>query len=577
MTQTVPSNGTAPAAALSSQGEGRSAPAGAKGWRFSPHVIIFFSSACIMIVELVAGRLIARTLGSSLYTWTSIIGVVLAGMSLGNYIGGRMADRWRPRAFLGWLFLGASATCLATLLLNGFLSQSAWFSRVVENWQMNLPTRIVVSTLVLFLLPALMLGTISPATAKLALDRSHTVGGTIGSVYAWGAIGSIVGTFVAGFWLIAALGARGVVLAVALALGLIGLSLGPRRAVHAAWVTVVVALLWLSQTAWEAAFQVACRFGVQEGEEVTAWSNETSAWEGTGRYERPSFARDGNYQFVKVCSFDDDDDTGRELHKLELDSLLHGYVDLSDPSYLEYEYERIYGALAKIFAEGRGSISAFFIGGGSYTFPRWVQHEWPGSRCDVAEIDPLVLEANHQALGLPRDTTIRTYLNDARVVVNELPARGQYDLILGDAFNDLAVPWHLTTLEFHRKLRRLLRDDGVLLTNIIDDVEAGGLFLGAYIETVQRVFAHVYVFCTDPDGVKEGQETFVVAATDADDAELHERLGALLPGHGEDFPGSLLTAEDLARLKARCRGRILTDDDAPVENLMEPVVRRKQM
>src|SRR5437870_213016 len=82
-----------------------------KGWLYTPHLIIFITSACVMVVELVAGRLIGRHLGSSLYTWTSIIAVVLAGMSIGNFLGGRMADRWKVESFLGWLFFIASAMC----------------------------------------------------------------------------------------------------------------------------------------------------------------------------------------------------------------------------------------------------------------------------------------------------------------------------------------------------------------------------------------------------------------------------------------------------------------------------------
>src|SRR5512139_857017 len=193
------------------------------GWPYSPHVIIFFSSACIMVVELVAGRLIARHLGSSLYTWTSIIGVVLAGMSIGNFIGGRMADRWSPERSLGWLFLVASGACVLSLGLNSVVAEAQ------QGWKVLFPLRVVFSTLLIFLLPAFLLGTISPVTAKMALDRSKTVGSTTGSVYAWRAVGSIVGTFATGFFLIAALGAKGVVLLIAAGLGLIGLFLGPWR------------------------------------------------------------------------------------------------------------------------------------------------------------------------------------------------------------------------------------------------------------------------------------------------------------------------------------------------------------
>ena len=183
-------------------------PAAREGWPYTPHVVVFFSAACIMVIELVAGRLIARHLGSSLYTWTSIIGVVLAGMSIGNYTGGRMADRWRPSQFVGWLFLLASLTCLLTLVLNHVLAVHAPFD------SMHWPARVFSSVLVVFMVPALVLGMISPAMAKMALERSDAVGTTIGSVYAWATVGSIVGTLATGFYLIAALGAQGVVLVI---------------------------------------------------------------------------------------------------------------------------------------------------------------------------------------------------------------------------------------------------------------------------------------------------------------------------------------------------------------------------
>ena len=114
------------------------------GWTFTPHALIFMSSACIMVVEIVAGRLIARHLGSSLYTWTSIIGVVLAGMSLGNYVGGRMADLWSAKSFLGWLFMASAVTCLASLFINHGMSSGL----LLDGW--HWPARILVSVLIIF-------------------------------------------------------------------------------------------------------------------------------------------------------------------------------------------------------------------------------------------------------------------------------------------------------------------------------------------------------------------------------------------------------------------------------------------
>lgn len=515
-----------------------------------PHALIFFSSACIMVIELVAGRLIARHLGSSLYTWTSIIGVVLAGMSIGNAIGGRMADRAPPRAFLGWLFTVASMCCLLTLVLNASLSDHSPLEGL--HW----PARVFFTVLLIFLLPAFVLGTISPATAKLALERSERLGQTIGSVYAWGAVGSIVGTLATGFWLISALGVQGVVLVIALGLALVGLGLGPRRWAHGAWALLIVGLLILSRTSSAEAATVAVHLGLTE---------DTSAF---------LFAEDGDYQYVKVyrkrAEDRDDGQHARTLRVLALDHLIHGYIDPEDPRYLHYRYERVYRDVARRYVGQRRRIAAFFIGGGSYTFPRLVRTLWPGSRVDVAEIDPLVLYANHQALGLPRDTAIHTHLVDARNAVDDMEDDRRYDLIFGDAFNDLSVPAHLVTVEFTRKLAAHLEPHGAYLLNVIDDFRSG-LFLCAMVETMKRVFAHVYVFTTSRWGVSGGRSTFVAAGSQRP-LEVAD-WGA---GHSGPHYGSVLSAQEMGELRERCDGRVLTDDAAPVENLLQPVVSRRE-
>ena len=603
----------------------QAATVGQRGWRFTPHVIIFFSSACIMIVELVAGRLIARHLGSSLYTWTTIIGVVLAGMSIGNWIGGRLADRWPSKAFLGWLFMIASATCALALLTNYLFAdvtgdQVAWLPKWLKDYfqqpgEGKWVARIVLAVVVIFLPPAMALGTISPATAKLALDRCSKVGSTIGSVYAWGAVGSIVGTFATGFYLIVLLGATGVVLTTALGLAVIGLCLGPHRWAHVIWVLLLAAALLLAKAPLDfvrrallggQSQSVAARaldraewwgyeLGLRNGQKGMVWDAELEMEIPDGTWQRYPFAADSNYQFVRV---EDKLESGRMLRMLTLDYLIHGYVDMDDPTYLHYDYERLYCDVARRYYQMSPralpldkSVDAFFIGGGAYTFQRWVMCEWPGSRVEVAEIDPAVVDANHEATGLERDTPIRTYVGDARNVVDDLPPDRKYDFIFGDAFTDLSVPFHLTTLEFSRKVAGHLKPDGAYLVNVIDDFRFGE-FLGAYVLTLQRVFKHVYVFCTDPEGVSEGRETFVVAASnvpldvrgmgpselpaDEDEDEYAEDYeGEIGGGNPERFRGSLLTPENLAELQRKCGRRILTDDNAPVENLLEPVVRTR--
>jgi len=517
------------------------------GWRYTPHVIVFFSSAFIMVVEIVAGRLVARHLGSSLYTWTSIIGVILAGMSAGNYIGGRLADRWRPERLLGLLFLVASVAGLSVLPMNRMFPACEFFEEMM--W----PTRTFLTVFGIFLVPAVALGTISPPAAKMAVERGEAVGRSIGGVYAWGAVGSIAGTFITGFWLIASLGSRGVVLSVSFALAMMAVLLGPKRWAAAIWAAILAALLIVSQfppyAAWKAEAAIDT-LGLREDAEGV-------------------IAMDSNYQFINVHQSRSDTDSSRQLLTLRLDYLIHGYVDPNDTSHLEYKYERLYSHVVRRFFNNMETVSAFFIGGGSYTFPRWVLFQWPGSHVDVAEIDPLVVDVNYNALGLPLDTPIRTFSTDARNVVDSLPAEAKYDLIVGDAFNDLSVPFHLTTLEFNEKVKSHLSPGGLYMVNLIDDWRFGRL-LGAYFLTLKKTFPYAYAFCTETGGVKEGRETFVLAASmrslEVDDWK---------PGHNSGFPGSVLTEKQLIKLAAKSGGRILTDDNAPVENLLEPVVRQR--
>jgi len=537
--------GSTPATAELPKAPAPSATPLAKGWPYTPHVVVFCSAACIMVVELVAGRLIGRHLGSSLYTWTSIIGVILAGMSIGNYIGGRMADRWKPEHYVGFLFLASSVVCLSTLFLNHLFAVKEPFEA------MRWPWRVFLSVLTIFTMPALVLGTISPAMAKMALERSNAVGTTIGSVYAWATVGSIVGTLATGFYLIALLGAQGLVLAISLGLALIGLAMGPMRWLHAIWVVALGFGFYLAFSGSAFAMDKGYDFGLREESEHL-------------------FGTDSDYQYVKVYKEKSTKDKNREIHVMALDYLIHGYVDIKDPTHLEYDYEKVYRDVARRMARGKKKVASFFLGGGSYTFPRWVLHEWPGSRVEVAELDPMVLEANHAAMGLSRETPIKTYTMDARNAVDSLPRDAKFDLIFGDAFNDLSVPWHLTTVEFVRKLRAHLTPDGAYLANIIEDIRCGA-FLGATYNTLKKVFPHVVILCTEKEGISDGRETFVVAASNAP-----IQTSDWMPGHSSDFTGSVLTEQHLARLHKSSKGRVLTDDDSPVENLLECVVRNRK-
>ena len=163
--------------------------------RLRPYGLAFLSSLCIMILELVASRLVARHVGASLTVWTSVIGIMLAGICLGNVLGGRLADRVEPSQGVGPLFALGTFLTLACLWVNAYAG-------VIPDVE-SLPwLRTILVVIVDFLIPTTVLGMVGPVVAKMAVEQSANSGSAVGNVYFSGAVGSIVGTFVAGFYLI---------------------------------------------------------------------------------------------------------------------------------------------------------------------------------------------------------------------------------------------------------------------------------------------------------------------------------------------------------------------------------------
>jgi spermidine synthase len=248
-----------------------------------------------------------------------------------------------------------------------------------------------------------------------------------------------------------------------------------------------------------------------------------------------------------------------------LDHLIHSYVDLDDPTALDYGYERAYADLTQAHAAGRPPIDTLFIGGGGYAFPRYVEATYDGASVDVIEIDPAVIKVAHEQLGLPPNSRIRSFNQDARMFLREWADPKQYDIIYGDAFNDLSVPYHLTTVEFNRVVASRLKPDGMYLANVIDKL-AGGEFLKAYANSLRAVFPYVYIFARGDALMPFDRNTYVLMAS----RQPLERakLDAVT---SEEMALAKTTTMPDARLNDYLRsGRALTltDDFAPVDQLL---------
>src|SRR4051794_11178239 len=286
------------------------------------------------------------------------------------------------------------------------------------------------------------MGTVSPVVAKLAIERVRRLdraGRAIGQVYAWGMVGSILGTFLAGFVLIDLLGTKGLTLILGTALAFAATALG--TVWHAAWAGIPLGLCVIAFLPGAWFEQKGAAWGLREERGNPATTEDANAW-----------IDESDYYYIKVTNEPDADGQKRTL---VLDNLIHGYFILGHPERLDYDYEHIYALVTRRIAESkakaeglpkaeRAPLNTLFLGGGSYTFPRYLRHTYPNTEAEVAEIDPAVTRTNRKVLGLtPGDEEhIKTTWGDARQFVTNNQGK-KFDIVFGDAFNDFSVPWHL--------------------------------------------------------------------------------------------------------------------------------------
>ena len=532
------------------------------------NIVVFIASFCTLVIELVAGRIMAPYVGVSLYTWTSIIGVVLAGISIGAYLGGRIADRYPRSSTLGWLLflsgLGAFSISPLTNLIGG------------AQFQTSLMARILLITTIIFFVPSCLLGMISPVVVRLTLNNLEKTGNVVGKIYAFSTLGSILGTFATGFYLISWMGTRSILLTMGIILILSALIFGGFFRSKKA-LTLFFLLLFLSFLLPIVGLHV---YAITNPEE---FSFPISPIESVKTYysyafkfpleEEAYFFTESDYYTIKLKK-SIKGNNGDPLESLVLDHLVHSYTDLKDPLYLEYEYIRMYEEMVRWQAKGRKSFKALFLGGGGYTFPRFIEAKYPKAEIHVVEIDPEITRVVKKYLGVSENGRIRSLNEDGRWFVMNCKEKGSYDFIFGDAFNDLSIPYHLTTKEFAMQLKSLLKPDGVLMANVIDSFKKGA-FMPSYIRTLEEAFGkgNVHLMTLSSDYEKIGISTCVIVASpqrlDMDD------FVRAVKGKGEEMTSHVVPQEQLQEYLKERYSVILTDDYVPVDNLIAPIFEER--
>lgn len=480
---------------------------------------VFVSSALLLVLEIVAGRLIAPYVGVSLYTWTSIIGVILAGLSLGNWLGGLWADARGSARGAGLVLAAGGIYCILSLTLLGSAG------RLVQTQGFSLLGASFLLAAVLFFTPALLIGVVTPLLTTLALRLDPRTGHVVGRMHALAAVGSIAGTFAAGYWLVQTFGSRAVVLGCGLAL-------------------LALALPFLRGTRGVAALLLAAGAG-------------TLVWQRDGL--ATACDRESAYFCIRVADHSADAPFG-EARGLVLDHLLHGINHAALPELLIAPYvqaldELVYAHFGEGYDEG---LDWFFAGGGAYSHPRAVRALSPASRVTIAELDPEVTAVATERLFLdPKG--LRILHQDARLALGREPEAG-LDVIIGDVFHDVAVPYHLVTREFAALVRSRLTADGIYAMNLVDAFPDPRL-LKAVVKTLRTEFRQTDVWMEGPP--EASRVTFVITATDA--GRLPDEVAARggIPRRWSrvtDMLDRFGTPMDEVPL--------LTDDYAPVESLI---------
>jgi predicted membrane-bound spermidine synthase len=482
-------------------------------------VLTFTAAASVLVLEIAAGRLLAPYVGVSLTTYTGIIGSILAGIALGAWLGGRAADAVGPLPLIGPTFILGGVSAIAAVPIVGLFGGVGLGDGLVA---------IVVLATTGFVIPAAVLSAAAPMLVRGTLTDLATSGSIVGRLSAIGTVGAITGTFATGFVLLGLVPTRVLIVSVGIVLVAIGLALtlGLRRTGRGSASAIAVAVLLSGGFAL----------------------SQPSACDTESAYYCIAIRTEPSEPDVRV---------------LVLDALTHAAVDLRDPTNLEFGYLRRFAdATAQLRAAYGAAIDVLHVGGGGFTFPRYLEAMHPDARQVVLELDPRILEIARTELGYVPSDRIDVRLGDARQSIRALPSDA-FDLVFGDAFGGLAVPWHLTTTEFLDEVLRVLRPGGAYVMNVIDYPPLG--FVRAEAATAAARFPYVAVLSgrRTIEGASGGNLVLVASETTIDRAALEEAIAGWIE------PPDTVVLADRAEVDAFIgESVVLTDDFAPVDQLL---------
>ncbi|MDR1132705.1 MAG: fused MFS/spermidine synthase [Synergistaceae bacterium] len=486
----------------------------------------FLCGACVMVLEMAGSRVMAPYMGTSLVVWTSLIGIIMVSLTLGYWLGGRVADKRPEKKILYYIILAAA---LVTAIVGAIATPVL---DALSEGVRNVYAASVMASAVLFAVPSVLLGMVSPFIVRLAMNNVISSGGTVGKFSALSSAGSIIGTFLGGFVLISFFSSGTILFMVAFVLALVALILRGGKAV----LPVIAAV-----------FAAACGFYFESADiEREAKFMETAEISGEITVET-------HYNTIKIMERAANG-TNLRIRILQTDplgaqSLM--YVDRPDDLYSDYtKYSD------RAFPYKQDAKNILMLGGGGYCVPKHIGATRPDVAVDVVELDPGITDVARKYFNLTDRPGQRIFHEDARMFVNRESEAGarKYDAVFEDVFgSSYNIPFHMTTAECMAKIRAMMSDDGVFVINIISSLD-GELFSGIYA-SVASAFPTVMIYpATSPNSIRARQNIMIVAL--ANENEPYRAAG-------DDYTASLLSHRWTNFFEPKIAA--FTDAFAPVE------------
>ena len=490
-------------------------------------VTVFIAGAMILILELAAARIMVPYFGTSNIIWTSIIGIILFSSSVGYFLGGILADskpvykkdktkgkgggliedKRRKYSMLGVIITLSGIWILALPMFNTVVLKS------IGAHISDIRVGAVLASVILFLPPTILLGIVSPFAVKLKLEDLSSTGKIAGKLSAIATLGSIAGTFLAGFLLIPLMGSSKI-------LFLVGITL----------VTLSI-FVYLSNFKTIVLKCLVCVLLLFTGHSVKDTIVDVDSEYGRIMVYTTKFEK-------------------RDILVMEINKGFQSAMFLDNPYELVYEYTKYYNLMNYFNDRIKNTL---LIGGAAYSFPKHYIKEYPERFIDVVEIDPKATEIAKKHFYLEENDRLSIVHQDGRIYLNK--NKKKYDAILNDAFVGETQPFHLSTLETAGKIYESLNENGVYLINIAASLEGkNARLLNEKVNTLKAVFPHVYVFALRKEHKGMIQNIMLVAS------KAENRKEITLTQNGE-IDKMLINYCGVNTGNAG----ILTDDYAPIE------------